>query len=234
MNDIYYLVHTTNKDLRKVKELNTALCKDASSGQFPGIFMTLVTKYNINTESYYPGKNVLIFSKELLKQKNYHINIQDANGMLNENITFFPWQLEELISKIKEDPIKYNMNEVVFHDNISMKYCCKILKKSDNLPHKAINNNIKPDINKLPFYCFVNEDRYTGYPKPLESSLYWFKMLAKVAGINKEYKTKKEYIKAIREKSVYLCKNRHLQNMEYLKNYNKPNIFQKLLAFFTK
>jgi hypothetical protein len=43
----------------------------------------------------------------------------------------------------------------------------------------------------------MNEDTYTGYPLLKSSSISWFKTLAKVAGIQKTYSTKQEYIKTI-------------------------------------
>jgi hypothetical protein len=198
--------------------------KAENKDQFPGVYFSLVSKYNIDTESYFPAKYLYIFSKDLLKQKNYHMNIHDSNGSINESRTYFAWQLEQFVDKIKEDPYKYNMNEVVFHDNISMAFCCKKLDRGvDILPHKAMTTKATVDKHKLPFYCFMNEDTYTGYPPIKSSSIRWFKTLAKVAGIQKKYSTKEEYIKTIRAKSVYLCKNRHLQNTSILKNYTLHN-----------
>jgi len=89
--------------------------KAENKDQFPGVYFSLVSKYNIDTESYFPAKYLYIFSKDLLKQKNYHMNIHDSNGSINESRTYFAWQLEQFVDKIIEDPYKYNMNEVVFH-----------------------------------------------------------------------------------------------------------------------
>lgn len=153
------------------------------------------------------------------------MNIHDSNGSINESRTYFPWQLQQFVDKIRKDPHKYNMNEVVFHDNISMDLCCQKLKKNvDILPHKAMTTTATVDKEKLPFYCFINEDTYTGHPPMKSSSISWFKMLAKVAGIQKQYSTKEEYIKIIRAKSVYLCKNRHLQKINVLKKYTKSKL----------
>jgi hypothetical protein len=234
MNDIYYLVHASNKNLDKAKYLLAPSCINTTNNdQFPGVYFTLVSKYNIDTESYFPAKYRYIFSMDLLRQHNYHMNIQDSNGSINESRTYFPWQLQQFVDKIKEDPYKYNMNEVVFHDNISMAFCCKKLKKGvDILPRKAMTTKAKIDSEKLPFYCFMNEDIYTGYPPMKSSSISWFKTLAKVAGIQNKYYTKQEYIKMIRSKSVYLCKNRHLQNINILKKYTKSMKYYIIKKYF--
>jgi hypothetical protein len=116
MNDIYYLVHASNKNLDKAKYLLAPSCTKAENkDQFPGVYFS--SKYNIDTESY------------------------------------FPWQLQQFADKIKVDPYTYNMNEVVFHDNVPMQLCCKKLKKGvDILPHKAKTTKATVDKHKLLFY----------------------------------------------------------------------------------
>lgn len=246
MEDIYYLAHMTNKDPEKIKSLRkNPSCKESIDDQFPGVFFTLVTKYNIETENYYGGKYTLIFSKDLLKQNNYHINIKDNNGNITEHNTYYPWNIDEAVKQIKILSKSKNMsdriNEVVFHDAIDMKYCCKVIEKptfkTDEeamnfivkggirqlLPRKSMKTNELPDMSKLPFYCFIfkkenSNETTTKIPK---SSLAWFKMLAKVANIDKSCKSKQECIEAIQEKSPYLCKNRHLQNIEILKEFTE-------------
>ncbi len=215
MEDIYYLVHVTDKDPDKIKFLKkNPSCKESTGDQFPGVFFTLVTKYNIQTEHFYGGKNILIFSKELLKQNNYHINLRDNNGNITEHNTFYPWNIDEAVKKIKilstSKAISDKMNEVVFHDNIDMKYCCAHIEKptfqgeeeviqfikkggiKQLLPKKSMKTSEPPDMSKLPFYSFTFEDKYTETTKVPKSSLGWFKMLAKVAGIEKSCKSKQE------------------------------------------
>jgi hypothetical protein len=250
MDDIYYLIHTTNTDPKKFKELRKKpSCKDADKDQFPGVFFTLVTQYNIDTEMYYPGKYVMIFSKELLKQKNYHINSIDCNGMVTEKYTFYPWNLDSAVKEIEKDSkgksdviIKQSknrtMNEVVFHDAISMKYCCKIIEKpsleklgADNyfkfiekggvrslLPRKSLKNSEPANLSKLPFYCYNMEDLFTG-GKIHKSSLRWFKMMLKVANIEEDVNTVQKCINLLRKKAPYLCDHRNEQNIDVLKNY---------------
>jgi hypothetical protein len=227
-DDIYYLVHISSKPLHKARYLRSAGCNAADNkDQYPGVYFTLVTKQNIDKEDFFPGKYIFIFSRRLLEQANYHINIKDANGMINEHYTYYPWNIRKAMTKLW----KYNMNEVVFHDNVSMDYCCKRIKKipgkavSTLLPHHPIENAMHPDMTKKPFYCFMSEDTYSGYPKPPKSSLRWFAMMAKVAGITKKYDDAKSYIRAIRRKSKHLCKHRDQQKLEILQNYKKYWLF---------
>lgn len=122
MEDIYYLVHKTDKskleELRSSKELRpseysiekiskiseiTNNKKDYDlevKDQFPGVYFSLITIDNIDREQLYPGNNVLIFSCKLLKQKNYHINIHDNNGFITETNTYYPWNINDAVDKI--------------------------------------------------------------------------------------------------------------------------------------
>lgn len=242
---IYYLLHISDKNLSHVEFLKTVSCKEANQGdQFPGVYFSLVTKENIDKEDYFPGKYAYLFSKKLLKQKNYHINLSDINGMLNEHYSYFPWNLDQVDEKLKKinryDWIRnmYNGNEVVFHDPVPMTYCSKIIKLSpdvpvaNQLPHKVLTTSTPPNLSLLPFYAFVNEDTYSGDPKPPASSLEWYQTLAKVANIQKTFSTKKGYINAIRKKSVHLCQHREEQKLEFLKNYEKPTFLKKLWRLF--
>lgn len=221
-DDIYYLVHTSSKPLTNARYLKTSGCAEATSkDQYPGVYFTLVTKQNIGKENFFPGKYKFIFSRRLLEQNNYHINIKDCNGMINEHYTYYPWNLTDALSKLP----KYYMNEVVFHNDVSMKFCCKRINTKESLPKKQMQTVAKPDTMTRPFYSFMFEDRYTGDPIPPRSSLRWFAMMAQVAGITKKYDNVKEYIKAIRRKSKHLCKHRDEQKIEILQNYKKSRFW---------
>jgi carbamoyltransferase len=60
----------------------------------------------------------MIFSKELLKQNNYHISLMDCNGMVTEHVTYYPWNIDQAIKEKQNDffemfgDIPY-MNQVV-------------------------------------------------------------------------------------------------------------------------
>jgi len=148
-NDILYLIHITkDKNTENWKQVNSNQ-EDAS--QYPGAYFTLITKDNRLTEQLYAGNYCLIFSRNLLKKTNYHINVSDNNGFITENNTYFPENLKEAVEKIKENSSlcgideenswKSNdkcMNEVVFHDAVSMDYLCMTIKK-------GFDNSFLPD-----------------------------------------------------------------------------------------
>ena len=71
------------------------------------------------------SKNTII----LLEQRNYHINIRDYKGWINESNTYFSWELDKAVNIINN--FENNIgNEVVFHDSISMKYLLSYKYKS--------------------------------------------------------------------------------------------------------
>ena len=175
MDDILYLVHCTAKKYETWDELKPS---EMDIYQYPGVYFSLITKYNINRELLYGSKNTLIFSKKLLEQQNYHINIYDNNGHINEYNTYYPWNLDKVVTKIKSLEKNF-MNEVIFHDPVPMKYLCASLieynissKAFENipiykfnnilLPQYAIFNDEEPDMTKIPFYCYPYEMNYTG------------------------------------------------------------------------
>lgn len=246
MEDIYYLLHKTkhyNKE--DWKELKTSSI-DNSDDQFPGVYLTPITKYNIRSAKLYPGKYVLIFSRKLLNQKNYHINILDNNGMITETNTYYPWNINEAVDKIKKSTENTTTTEVVFHDPISMKYLCEVIELptpkelanlSDEeyekylskpyLPKKRIENDTEPDMSKEPFYCYpqidYKEDN-TAMDEKLSSPDNFLKTMAKVCNINTNLE-KKDLINEIKEKIPYLYSNRNEQNIQALKDItNKDKI----------
>ena len=63
MDDILYLIHTTNKpDCLNWTELKTP--KFNVDDQFPGIYLSIVTKNNIENDNFYAGKYVIFISKK--------------------------------------------------------------------------------------------------------------------------------------------------------------------------
>ena len=244
-DDIYYLLHKTNNYNEDWKELKTSDI-DNSDDQFPGVYLTLITKDNINSERLYPGKYGLIFSRKLLNQKNYHININDNNGMITETETYYPWNIDKALDKIKNSTEKTTMNEVVFHDPISMKYFCDVIKfksaeelanLSDEdfdyyrpnslLPEIIMENDFEPDMTKEPFYCYP-QDNYTGDDKTSSSSKDFLETMAKVCNIDTNtYKTlnEKELFGEIKKKIPHLYSKRNEQNIQALKDFtNKDKI----------
>lgn len=261
MEDIYYLVHKTDKGtLTKLnpKELNPSKYNiekndvPRAEHQFPGVYFSLITKDNINRERLYKGNYVLIFSRELLKQKNYHINIHDNNGFITETNTYYPWNIKDAVDKIASiteenkkldigDEIVKTNNEVVFHDPISMKYCCRSITVPSGLgistltetalndyrfnrylPNKKIKNELGPDMSKKPFYCYPQleekcyEEDNTKLDETLSCSNSFLETIASVCNIHTLKKDKKEIIDEIKTKMEYLYLNREDQNIQAL------------------
>ena len=185
-----YLLHATDTDYTKISELQPSKTSDSElKHQYPGVFFSLITLENIETEVLFHKKYFLLFSIELLKQKNFHINIQDMNGIINENNTFFYWQLDEALERISIDvrQNKKTTNEVVFHDSISMQHLCKIIENDfirDSLPKVKLSNNAKIDNEVLPCYCYYNESYYTGINPPKKSSHVWINKMNKLFNTN--------------------------------------------------
>ena len=218
--DIYYLVHVTDRYNCNWNEL---VPSPMSEYQFPGVYFTLITKENILTEKLFSGKYILLFSRKLLEQHNYHINIRDYNGFITEENTYFYWQLPQAVEKIKSET-KFE-NEVVFHDLISMDYLCEVIKPDKKikdlkinkllLPKFPLENDVLPDTTKEPFYCFPMERNYTGYEPMKESSRGFFEKMAEYCGIDKNVPTD-QIIHEIKEKMPELYKNRNL-HIDFLK-----------------
>ena len=236
MDDILYLVHSTYTYNEKWTELKTSTF---DIYQYPGVYLSLITKDNVKTELMY-NNTYLIFSKRLLEQKNYHINYSDNNGQINEKNTYYPWNIDKLVKKIatnsNSSSKRRNMNEVVFHDNIPMKYLCAVIHNveiSHNalpvnkpffkysgllLPTYPIFNDELPDLSKIPFYCYPYEENYTGiYPFP-SSSKKFYKKMALMCNINiDKNKTVKKIKEEIRNKIPELINNRELLRIEEFK-----------------
>ena len=226
MEDIYYLIHATNNsdciswNELKVGDFNT-------DDQFPGVYMSVITKDNIDSESIYPGKYLMIFSKILLGQNNYHINARDYNGIIAEKNTYYPWNLRKFLD-CKD---KSSMNEIIFHDNIDIKYCRKIIDTTGSdykslLPKIPLDSpELQPDISALPFYCYPFESMYTGINPLPPSSNEWYIMMSKIADIKIDNITdisddiRHGIREKIREKAEYLYMNRDKQKIKYLKEY---------------
>lgn len=217
MTKILYLVHTT-----KSKIIGDKLRTSKEPGQFPGVYFSLITDENITSEELFPGDVFLIFSKHLLKQNNWHLNIQDTNGIISEKNTLFPWNSEkEIVQALK----KNKMNEIVFHDNVPLKYLCKKIKipkniygfdKNKLLPRNVIVNKIKPDYTLRPFYIYCDINSYTGiqneFTKP--SSLKWYRMMAQVARISiTKDDNSKSILSKLKRVQKYLLEHREEQDI---------------------
>lgn len=236
-DEVLYLVHTTSIDPKSTEELRPS---EINKYQFPGVFFSLITKYNKDDEYIYPGgKNVLIFSPKLLFQNNWHANLVDKQGFISEHNTFYPWNFAEFLKKIQEQSDNgSSMNEIVFHDPISMKYLCRIIKKPSidekivkmrkgifgnyYLPNKRIQNSQPPNSTLEPFYCFPFEDSYDGIQsenwKPSSKKFYnmMYKMCMKST---KKTLNKKTILKRITYNLKKIHKTRKNQKLNLLYEY---------------
>ena len=220
MDDILYLIHSTDNpfDINDIIELIPSKLENAEE-QFPGVFFSLITKNNIHTEPLFSHDNILIFSKKLLEQKNYHINIRDYNGWINETNTFFSWQLDKAVDIINNIDNDIG-NEVVFHDPISIKYLVSYIKSGSNkdLPNEINSINIpEPDMTKIPFYCIPYENNYTGIEKLKISSKEFYIKMAKMCLIeNTQEKTIEEIIELIKININKFYNNRELLDINQM------------------
>jgi len=230
--------------------------------QFPGVYFSLVTKDNINKQRLYSGRYVLIFSYKLLDQKNYHINIHDNNGIISETNTYYPWNIKDAVDKIatmtKNNKNVRTINEVVFHDPISMKYCCREIElpsvnelaimmekntdKYDNylsnifLPPERICSR-EPDMSKKPFYCYPqDEENYkednTELDETLSSSNQFLKTIASVCNIKTgtDILKKKQIINEIKKKMHHLYTKREEQNIKSLIDFTQKDKKNELVG----
>ena len=202
MDDILYLIHSVDNpfNINDITDLIPSKLENAEH-QFPGVFFSIITKNNIHNEPLFSNDNILIFSKKLLEQKNYHINIRDYNGWINETNTYFSWELDKAVKIINNFHNSIG-NEVVFHDSISMKYLISYIKSGSNkdLPNEINSKNIEePDMTKIPFYCIPYENNYNGIEKLKISSKEFYIKMAKMCLIeNIEEKTREEIILLIK------------------------------------
>lgn len=206
--------------------ITKCLRKSTEEDQFPGVYFSLITKYNLKYERLFPAKNCLIFSKKLLEQQNYHINFVDYNGFINESNTYFPWELDKVVKKLKSHKGDF-ANEVIFHDNISLDYLCLKITLNDIssnianineliLPKYEMYNDTKSNKDILPFYCYAKENEYTGInPKKLSSNSFYKKM-AIMCNIDTKL-TRDEIIQKINEKIDEFNNNREKQKLKAFK-----------------
>ena len=222
MDKVLYLIHSTHNFDMNWNELKPSKIDDINH-QFPGVYFTLITKNNLENQILYYSKNYLIFSKKLLEQENYHINIRDYNGFINEKNTYYSWNLDKAINKLNNK--KNSMNEIVFHDPIPLKYLClnitinnfNNIKKS--LPKCEIYNDEEPDKTKIPFYCIPYENNYTGIGKYNLSSKKFYEKMAILSNVNRN-QTREKIIEEIKDKMLDLYNNRNKQNLIEFKKIN--------------
>ena len=135
--------------------------------EFPGVCATLVTQNTVADAApiLYPGDYILVLSCDLLRQRNYHFNINDDCGHLSDHNTVFPWQLprflkqNKLCSAIAQLGDDYVGNEIVFHDPIKWAHVIHVLDRHNfKLPRRVHRSAAIPDMELCPAY--VHPPRY--------------------------------------------------------------------------
>lgn len=239
-SNILYLVHITHDFNNSWKYLKPS---NDINDQFPGVFFSLITRDNIKYENLYiddntRNYNILIFSKKLLEQENYHINFRDYNGFINETNTYYPWELDTVVKKIKgQKKLNDNWNtEVVFHDKISLDYLCvnitipnpyNLILNSQTfnelvLPKYEVYNDILPDKTKKPFYCHAMEFKYSGINPLKKSSENFYKKMAIMCNVDNNL-SREEIIDKINLKIEELYNNREKQQLSKFKSLIKSD-----------
>jgi hypothetical protein len=117
--------------------------------QFPGIYSYLNTQAFFQTLSPKTARTNfihIILSMALLQQQNWHFNLQDQYGIIN-NLTFSPQTLPQHIheiSRLWENP-RGRMPEIIFHDAIPLYFVEGVLV---NLPEQEaiVREIIGPDL----------------------------------------------------------------------------------------
>ena len=224
MDDFLYVVHTLSKDAwKQVKKDGKLRCSSGMQGQFPGVYMSLITKKNVDTERLYTGKVVLLFSRRLLEQNNYHVNYIDHNGIIT-NKTVFRWNLDKFVEYEASIENRYG-NEIVFHDDIDLKYLCKVRSRSRSRPlsKTPLETKALPDFTKLPFVSYVDFRWYTGVRVPFyqySTTPAWIRAMSKVAGVYKRGLSRDQLLNRISKRRVYLHSHREKQDFRPLLEYH--------------
>jgi hypothetical protein len=220
MEDILYLVHSVpnKKTLDMILESGCLKASDFCYYQFPGVFFSMITKANLKTERLFtPAAYLLVFSRNLLKQKNYHFNYFDMNGIITSK-TLFAWNIER--HKEYESIENKIGNEIVFHDDISLDHLCRVIEvpaKDSNmnlcLPTCAIENNATLDMEKLPFVVYIDYRTYSGIDLPFYdlNDESWLRKMCAVANLG-ERADLDEVKKVLR----YYHTHREIQNFDAL------------------
>lgn len=126
---------------------------------FPGVYMS----WHLGGEdmSNMLDDVVLVFPRDLVsKQKTFHLNLCDKNGYFIEGGTFFhddepPDLAQSRADKLKlggrgVTPVSAEMNEVVFHDAVSMHLCVKIYCRNVAEVRAAVPRWWKGKVARLP------------------------------------------------------------------------------------
>ena len=117
--------------------------------EYPGVFTSLIMRNDIGKSYGIYGMNdtiYLIFSKVLLKQNNYHLRTDDSCGIIDE-LSYSKHAIDKFLQNLKYDEDFTNLNEVIFHDPISLNALQQII-----IPYKPTYDKIMEELNINPKY----------------------------------------------------------------------------------
>ena len=163
-NKILYLSHTTNiKNLKSIllsRELYTPfklsyksieplgyntggskkkyplLVDEKDADGFPGVYMSLIDKNymtQLDNLKFKKDEVQMIFCPDILKRGDFHYNKTDSNGFINKNLTFLT--LDDILEYIELNNDK--LNEVVFHNPVSLNYLKEIWVDTEDKKYKV-------------------------------------------------------------------------------------------------
>ena len=215
-----------NESTHNVKEV------PMEGGQFPGVYFSLSNQEMIDKDPLYDGhfKNevILVFPIDLLEQNNYHINLDDQFGLINQK-TIFPETIHKnpcLINKI----INFPGNEVVFHDPINIHGSISITYPFE-IPLIEIEKPII-DKNSKPFYAFnfltdeenIIKNYHQDYDKYKDLYTRLCSLIKSKEGCkehNKDIISLERYMYPPNEPNwKYYYNNRNKQNLDNFKRWN--------------
>jgi hypothetical protein len=180
--DLLYLVHYTHKDPSKWNELK---CYGSSRDQFPGVYCVLHTLRTSSCKPVYPGKYQVVLPLSLLLRQDYHINIQDHNGIQSEHNTLFPSQFNTFYNLLHKGHAP--LHEIVFHHPVPIHPC-------NDFPSQE-------ELRLKPVLGFVDETIYTGTTVVPPSSIGWLQDIGVKCGHDKDaYPSSNEWKRILHSK----------------------------------
>ena len=137
------------------------------------------------------------------------------------------------------------MNEIVFHNNVSMDFCCGIIEKEKDkdgffkkikLPRQdnCTMKVTKTPLDYKPFLCFPFHKSYTGIDPLPENSLKFLKIIAHMCNINSLNKSYDQIYDILLKESKKINENRELQDIKILQNFRNKKKGGKNKKRFTK
>lgn len=114
---------------------------------FPGIYMTALNDYDIDMglDAYDYEEDVifLVFSPSLLKRRDWHLNLEDQNGYIDdstycaETINMYPADVGEWFEE--EKGYSWAGNELVFHNKVTLQCLVAIWVESEAMKQKVLS-----------------------------------------------------------------------------------------------